>query len=154
MAVYRPEERRLVLRLMAYWDDLRDEKDYPAYGDLKRETIGDDWSHCYVLRVGATPNASTFEHVGELFRPDLPEAGVTQVSECPHGTLLHAATHYIDRVLTKRVPISLGGQANLGAESVLYRSILLPLSSDGHEIDYLLGAANYREVAMAQDDES
>lgn len=147
MAVYRPEERRLVLRLMAYWDDIRADDEYPAYTKINSEDLGDDWPHCFTLSVGSPPIASRFEHLGEIYRPGLPERGVETLADCPHGTLLHAATHYIDRVLHKRVPVSLGGHAHLGPDSVLYRSILLPLSTDGHTIDYLLGGCNFRAVA-------
>lgn len=147
MSVYRPEERRLVLRLMAYWDDLRAERDFPSFGEVDPAVIGEDWPHCYTLTVKHPPIASQFHHLGGIYRPGLPDRGVETLADCPHGTLLHAATHYIDRVLHKRVPVSLGGHAHLGADSVLYRSILLPLSSDGETIDHLLGGANYRIVA-------
>jgi hypothetical protein len=150
MAVYRPEERRLVLRLMAFWDDLRGERDFPDQGDIDPEVLGDDWPHCYLLQVQHPPIASRFEHLGDIFRPGLPEREIETLADCPHGTLLHAATHYVDRVLQKRVPVSLGGHANLGPDSVLYRSILLPLSNDGHTIDYLFGGANFRSVASVE----
>ena len=150
MTVYRPEERRLVLRLMAYWDDLRDEREFPAYSEVDPGVLGDDWPHCYTLKAGSPPIGSTFMHVGAIFRTGLPEQGVETLADCPHGTLLHAATHYIDRVLHKKVPVSLGGHANMGPESVLYRSILLPLSTDGHTIDYMLGGANFRHVSQNQ----
>ena len=49
--------------------------------------------------------------------------------------------------LSKRVPISRSGDfVNAEGITCLYRSILLPLSGDQKSIDYLLGAANYREV--------
>jgi hypothetical protein len=151
MSVYRPEERRLVLRLMAYWDDLRDERDFPTYSDIDPSAIGDDWAHCYTIRVANPPIASQFVHLGEIYRRGLPDDGVATLGDCPQGTLLHAATHYIDRVLQKKVPVSLGGHAHLGPDTVLYRSILLPLSSDDGTIDHLLGGANFRVVATGED---
>lgn len=151
MSVYRSEERRLVLRLMAYWDDLRDGRDFPKYSEIDPNTIGDDWAHCHTLALHEPPASSTFIHVGEIYRPDLPEGGAATLADCPQGTLLHAATHYIDRVLEKKVPVSLGGHARLGADSVLYRSILLPLSDDDSTINFLLGAVNFRVVATNED---
>ena len=146
MSVYRPEERRLVLRLMAYWDDLRDTRDFPSFAEIDPATIGDDWTHCFTLAVAQPVSGSAFHHLGEIYRPGLPDAGVATLADCPQDTLLHAATHYIDRVLQKKVPVSMGGQTHLGADAVLYRSILLPLSNDGYTIDYLLGGANFRVV--------
>ena len=151
MSVYRPEERRLVLRLMAYWDDLRDDRDFPSYKEIDPAAIGDDWPHCYTVAVQNPPIASQFVHLGAIYHPDLPESGVETLADCAQGTLLYAATHYIDRVLQKKVPVSLGGHAHLGRDSVLYRSILLPLSNDDGTIDYLLGGANFRVVATGED---
>ena len=146
MSVYRPEERRLVLRLMAYWDDLRNDRDFPSYAELDPATIGDDWSHCFTLRVTQPLTASPFYHLGEIYSSGLPSGSVATLGDCPQGTLLDASLHYLDRVLQKRVPISLGGHAHLGEDSILYRSILLPLSNDGHTIDSILGGANFRVV--------
>jgi hypothetical protein len=154
MSVYRPEERRLVLRLMAYWDDLRDERDFPTFDEIDPRVIGDDWTHCATLAVREPSSESQFMHLGEIYRPGLPDAGVTRLADCPHGTLLQASTNYIDRVLQKKVPVSLGGHAHLGGDSVLYRSILLPLSRDGETIDHVLGGANFRIVATGQDPNS
>lgn len=151
MSVYRPEERRLVLRLMAYWDDLRDERDFPSFAEIDPAIIGDDWSHCFTLAVAQPPTASVFHHLGEIYRPDLPPAGVPTLGDCPQGTLLNASTHYLERVLQKKVPVSLGGHAHLGADSILYRSILLPLSNDGHTIDSILGGANFRVVTADEE---
>ena len=152
MSVYRPTERRLVLRLMAYWDDLRDDRRFPTMAEIDPDIIGDDWAHCYLLEAASPPINSSFKHVGTIFDPEMPEHGVDTMLDCPHGTLLHAATHYLDRVLQKKVPISLGGSATLGPDPVLYRSVLLPLSEDGETVDHVLGGANYKWVDDGDDD--
>ena len=152
MPVYRPSERRLVLRLMAYWDDMRGDSLLPVAADIDPEVLGDDWAHCYLLEARYPAIHSEFKHIGSIFDPEMPEGGIDTMLECPHGTLLHAATHYLDRVLQKKVPISLGGAASLGPDEVIYRSVLLPFSSDGETIDHVLGGANYKVTIDDEDD--
>jgi hypothetical protein len=142
MAVYRPEERRLVLRLMAYWDDLRNEREYPPVGEIDPETIGDDWPNCFLLKLDEPVSASRLQAIGEnLLGGHVLEPG-TQVADCPGDTLLYQALKPLSRMLDKRIPMSIGGEAEVGGTPTLYRSILLPLSDDGATIDHVLGAAN------------
>jgi len=147
MNVYRPEERRLVLRLMAYWDDLRGARTYPPAAEIDPNAIGDDWPNCGVLVLGQPLQRSTFEYVGaELLGHAGQLAPQTTLAEVPESVLLSPALSYLDRLLQKQVPISLGGEAKLEQGPALYRSILLPLSSDGATIDKVLIAANHRLV--------
>jgi hypothetical protein len=147
MNVYRPEERRLVLRLLAYWDDLRGARDYPRVDDLDVEAIGDDWAQCFLLRLdGLAPADARLLHVGDSLLDALPDGVPARLGDVPAEALLHHAAGFVDRTLAKRVPVSLGGEAALAQGTILFRSILLPLSNDGTTIDHLLGAANDRPV--------
>jgi len=142
MAVYRPEERRLVLRLMAYWDDLRNEREYPTVNEIDPATIGDDWPNCFVLELAEPVSASRLRAIGEnLLNGHGVETG-TQIADCPADTLLYQALKPLNRMLDKRIPMSIGGEAEIGGTPTLYRSILLPLSDDEATIDHVLGAAN------------
>jgi hypothetical protein len=147
MNVYRPEERRLVLRLLAYWDDLRGDRDHPRADDVDAEMIGDDWAHCFLLRLaGDGPAGSRLLHVGNALLGDLPDGAPDTLVQVPETALLHHAAGFVDQTLAKAVPVSLGGEAVLSGGRTLFRSILLPLSDDGTTIDHLLGAANGRPV--------
>lgn len=151
MNVYRPEERRLVLRLMAYWDDLRGDRAFPSATEIDPAAVGDDWPFCCVLALAEPLEASTFEHVGpELLGAGGAAADGLRLDAVPEDVLLRPALGYLTRVLRKRVPMSLGGEARLAAGPALYRSILLPLSDDGEAIDRVLGAANARLVAAEE----
>ncbi|MBK1697157.1 PAS domain-containing protein [Rhodovibrio salinarum] len=145
MNVYRPDERRLVLRLLAYWDDLRGERDYPRADDIDAAQVGDDWAQCFLLRLAdGQAGASQLLHVGDGFLAELPDGVPATLKEVPESALLHHAAGFIDLTLEKLVPVSLGGDAMLDAGRTLFRSVLLPLSNDGTTIDHLLGAANGR----------
>ncbi|MBK1670940.1 hypothetical protein CKO28_23285 [Rhodovibrio sodomensis] len=147
MNVYRPEERRLVLRLLAYWDDLRGDRDYPRADDIDASTIGDDWAQCFLLRLGRTRvGDSRVLSVGDGLLSDLPDGVPATLRQVPETALLHHAAGFVQQTLDKGVPVSLGGEAVLADGKTLFRSILLPLSNDGSTIDHLLGAANGRPV--------
>jgi hypothetical protein len=61
----------------------------------------------------------------------------------PEGTLLEQAVGICDEVLARKVPITRGGEfEHVQGGTVLYRSIILPLSEGQGPIDFLLGAAN------------
>jgi hypothetical protein len=151
MPVYRPQERRLVLRLMAYWDDLRGARDFPRCDEIDPETIGDDWPACCLLRLADPHTSSTLLYAGPDVLPDGLPRDQTTVADLPPEVLLPHALSFLEQALAKQVPISLGGEVALPSGTLLYRSILLPLSDDGRRIDHLLGAANWRPVAADAD---
>jgi len=142
-----PAERRMVLRLLRHWRDISNGREMPAVGALKGDAIPDMWPCCYVLDLGGG-KAPCLENVGTSFAEEQTTAlNGHPVSEIPADTLLAHATHYWRKVVEKRVPISIGGEFHhRDGRVILYRSIILPLSTDERQIDHLLGAANYRLV--------
>jgi len=142
MSVYRPEERRLVLRLMAYWDDLRDTREYPRHDEIDPGTIGDDWPNCFLVALREPADQSQLSYIGPNLVNDGVPDGPVSVAELPADALIAHALSPLQRMLSKRIPMSIGGEAEIAGEAVLYRSILLPLSDDGRSIDHVLGAAN------------
>lgn len=141
-------ERRLVLRLLAHWRSLCEDKRFPSFADVDPEEIPDIWPFSFVLEVLDDHDEPVFRAVGEEL------AAFTNgylpgryVSEAPVDTLPGVAIAYVDEVLEKAVPISRGGEFfKTDGTKVLYRSILLPMSDDGETISGILGAANCREV--------
>ncbi len=141
-------ERRLVLRLLTYWRDIRGERSFPALSDVQREQIADMWPNVFVLDVATNPADPCFVEFGDKLSSagDAPLRGCP-VSLAPPNTLLNHSVSYCQEVIRKQVPISRGGEfINNRGIKVLYRSIILPMSSNSATIDRLLGAANCREV--------
>lgn len=141
-------ERRLVLRLLAHWRTLCEEKRFPTFADVDPEEISDIWPFSFVLEVLEGRDEPVFRAIGgELAAfTDFPLTG-RHVSDAPVHTLPGVAISYVDEMLEKRVPISRGGEFfKKDGTKVLYRSILLPMSDDGETISGILGAANCREI--------
>jgi hypothetical protein len=144
-----PSERRLVLRLLKYWRQIAGDRGMPSQPDLSPEAMTDMWPQCYVLKLN-TGSEPTYRDIGSAFAEEL---GIDllgkPVASTPVDTLLRQATRYWDMVADKGVPISLGGEfRHRRGELLLYRSIILPLSTDGKRIDHMLGAANCRVVIV------
>ena len=95
---------------------------------------------------------SRFSHVGSALRDaSWPTFDRQCLSECLEGTLLELVTRHVPRLLQANKPVSTGGAAVHEESNILYRTILLPLSESGHQIDGVLAAVGYREVAATAD---
>ncbi len=151
-------ERRMVLRIIKHWDMLRHERAYPTPQELDPAVppLAEFWQDCFMIVVAETADQSTFEFVGDnvLGLSHLPTDWHKQeprsLGNCPRDTLLGRAVSYADQVLDKSVPISRGDTFADGPVIVKFRSILLPMSSDGRTVDRLFGAVNCLRVDADQ----
>ena len=141
-------ERRLVLRLLGYWREIRGDDNYPTFSDVDPSAIPDIWPHCFVLEASNAGDDPVFRAVGEKIASHF--AGVIvgrRVSELTKQSLFSVTIDYLDQVLAKGAPISHGGEFYRDdGIKILYRSIVLPMSDDGETVSGLLCAANCREV--------
>ena len=113
-----PRERRLVLRLLAYWRDLAPEGQLPAAHCIQPADIADMWPACFTLDLGGPK--PIFAYVGGLHvahhgrdltgRP-AEEAGT--------DTLLGHAVEYFEEVLSRKIPITYGERSPVGTASPL-----------------------------------
>jgi hypothetical protein len=146
-------ERRLTLRILERWRDACGDRLFPRLTDIQADSFGDDWHNCLIIAPAAPADRRSFEHVGLRLRSDGDvRANRISVPQLAANTILRQVTAQADRVLDKRVPISVGGSAVHLGGVVLFRSILLPLSEDGGCITALLGAANYKQIAQTEDE--
>lgn len=145
-------EKRLTMRALGHWRDAQGERLFPRLADIDALRLGDDWHNCLLIRLATPIERSRFLHVGrQLCAPIGSPFEGRCLEECPQQTVLAQAVSYVSAVLTRRVPVSIGGSTLHEGVPVLYRSILTPLSDDGATIDAIFGAANYR-LAPASDE--
>jgi hypothetical protein len=142
-------ERRLVLRILDYWRGITHTGAFPAESDIDPGAMSDMWPWCAVLGVDGKETDPEFSYIGDHLK-EWCGANLTgkPLSATPRGTLVEKAFSHFDRVLEKKVPISVGGQfTDHQGVTMLYRSILLPLADDGKTVVALLGATNCGEVS-------
>ncbi len=140
-------EQRLTMRVLAQWRAFAEGNDFPRRSQIDAQRIGADWANCLMIDLDPDLARSRFSFVGDHLRdPSWPIFERQYVTDCLENTLLHLATSYIDRVVSRRTVISAGGTGIHLGTPIIYRSILMPLSEGGDRIDGIFGAANYREI--------
>jgi hypothetical protein len=144
-------ERRLIIRVHHIWQKAA-ENSYPRRSQIDPAVFGADWAYCFMIDLDQVPSRSRFSHLGHALR-DLtwPTFERQSIGECLDGSLLELATRQIPHLLERKRAQSFAGSAFHQDTDILYRSILLPLSESGKEIDGVLGAIGYREVAPEYD---
>jgi hypothetical protein len=138
-------ERRLANRLLNYWEGKRRGRSFPALADIRESEIAELWPWCFVLDVKESHSFPYFQFLGrELGR----YSGVFLSGERDWSlTLLDKATAGFAEVLSRRAPVLIENEiARYDKKKLMFRSVLLPLSDDQANINYVLGAANGKLV--------
>ena len=153
MLIERPVmlDRRLVFRLLGHWRELILDGELPSFASLDLVELADVWPFCFALDTTEFADDPIIRVAEPAIAADAGRIVGRHLSDLPGSTLLGHACSYVQEVLRKRVPISRGGSIiRPDGTRILYRSILLPMSDDGHAICGLLGAANFREVEVTE----
>ncbi|NBX03652.1 MAG: PAS domain-containing protein [Alphaproteobacteria bacterium] len=124
-------ERRLSLRLLAYWERARAGRLMPQMADIQPELLEDVWADCFILQIN-DPQALTFSilHRGENLHDDWPQMAHLNGS--------------ISTLFSKRGPVLEDGQIfDADGSVVKYRQCLLPLG-DGAQVVAVFGGARFK----------
>ncbi len=138
------KERRLTLRLAAYWQNLCAGRAYPALGDFEVDAIPEFLPRGFVLDFGDGIDNPIFRFIGAAYIDDCGMDLTGQpISAVPRHTLLVCLTDYFLQVFAAKSALAFEGDfPRDAAADIHYRGILLPLSEDGETIDYIVGAIN------------
>lgn len=150
-------ENRMVLQLFTYWKRISKDRLFPSLVDVDPSAIADIWSSCFILDVTSETGRPIFHYIGKSLERDrqidlaLAEIGKSDdgdPEQTPPTRLGQAAKTY-RQVVLKKAPVSSGGVfEHPNGKTILFRSILLPLSDDDRKFNYLLGAVSSREVSQ------
>lgn len=136
-----PTERRIVWKLLHYWEERKGDRNFPSLDDIDADVISELWPHCFVLDTLSQGPAPYFLYLG----PKLARlAGVFLSGEQQWTkTLLDKAVqNYRDTVTDEKPILSEEHLSIYDGSKIVYRSVLLPLSDDGETINFILGAAS------------
>ncbi len=135
------KEKRLIWRLLNYWEQLRGERDYPSLDDIDPTAIGEIWPYCFLLDVEHYRAFPYFQYLG----PSLAKySGIFLGGQRDWSfTLLKKAVCHFREALERGAPVLVEEElTQYDNRKLLLRSVLLPLSDDQETIDHLLGAAH------------
>ena len=140
-----PLERRITLRLVAYWEKMRNGRPMPTENDINPEDIEDLWDYCFLI------------HVADLDKPDygyiyLGDAIISAYQEglsaedlggivSLHPSKLARSYHKV--ISSQRPVIEEGEFPNLAGNIVKYRQCLLPLGGN-NKVDAIFGGMRYK----------
>jgi hypothetical protein len=147
-AIPMPRERRLNMRLMAFWWDRRANRRFPSVEDFDPDELSDVWRHCFTLNPSDPYERSTFRYVGDTIATlsGITEGEIT-LDKISKDSLLDHATRNVNEVISQRVPVIHSGEfVNADGATVMFRSILLPLSRDQQSIDCVVGGARCKII--------
>ncbi len=141
------KERRVVGRALAHWEALRGSRRFPSHTDVTPETANGLSDNIFIVALrgsededeivssgDAFRNALTFDPVGRKVVEILPSATEKGLSFCRTAAAL------------KKPIADVGRFTNAEGKEIRYRSILMPLSDDQENINYLFGAFSFKSM--------
>jgi hypothetical protein len=141
-------ERRVSATAVQYWRELAAPRRYPGRAQVTEQSAAGLWDHFFIVKVGPDASDHVFESCGRVLREALgvdPTGKV--VGDVMPGEIVNRAMYFQKAACDLMAPIDEAGRFKRrdGVE-VLYRSVLLPLSDDQREANYLLGAFSFRTL--------
>jgi hypothetical protein len=143
------DERRMQVRAYNYWASLLGDRNFPSIKDLTSTDLPDFAGHAVVLDFSKGIENPAVTLLGSKLAQ---ECGATKtikrLSDVPGRSLLSRITDHYMQILANQAPIGFEAEfLNQRGQTVLYRGILLPFSSDGEKIQHIMGVINWKEVA-------
>ena len=135
----------MTFRILSYWNRIRADKEFPALTDVNISEIEEIYHFTFTIALGETED----EHMVQYFGPDLvstfgQDYTGSPLIEAMNDTMINNTIGFYEKVIEARRPQSESSEFFMDGKEVKYRSIILPLSSDGEAIDYLFGTTNYK----------
>lgn len=142
------DERRMHVRAYNYWVSLLEGRDFPSIEDLEPADVSDFATNSVLLDFTCSRDNAAIPYIGGAIRD---ECGLTEdtrtISDVPSRSLLSRLTDHYMQIIANRAPIGFEAEfANQREETICYRGILMPFSSDGDTIDFIYGVINWKQV--------
>ncbi|MCM0000031.1 MAG: hypothetical protein NBV68_11660 [Erythrobacter sp.] len=144
------DERRMQVRAYNHWASLLGESMFPSIEDLDPADLPDFGPHSVLLDFSFGIDNPAVRFLGEKLAAECNANGVviTRLSDVPPRSLLSRITDHYMQILANQAPIGFEAEfVNHAGVAILYRGILLPLSSNNETIDFIYGVINWKEMA-------
>ncbi|HEX4761306.1 MAG TPA: hypothetical protein VFU87_00750 [Sphingomicrobium sp.] len=147
-AVIGTDERRMHVRAYNYWVSLLEGRDFPSIEDLDPENLQDFAANSVLLDFTCGRDNPAIPYIGGAIRDECGLDDDTRtIADVPSRSLLSRLTDHYLQIIANRAPIGFEAEfANQREETICYRGILMPFSSDGDAIDFIYGVINWKTV--------
>ena len=142
------DERRMHVRAYNHWVSLLEGRDFPSIEDLEPEDVSDFAGNSVLLDFTCGRDNPAIPYIGAGIREECGLDENTQsIADVPSRSLLSRLTDHYLQIIANRAPIGFEAEyANQREETICYRGILMPFSSDGDTIDFIYGVINWKHV--------
>jgi hypothetical protein len=142
------DERRMHVRAYNYWVSLLNGRDFPSIEELEPTDVEDFSAHSVLLDFTCGRDNPAIPYVGAAIREECGlDDDVRTIADVPSRSLLSRLTDHYLQIIANRAPIGFEAEyENMTGETICYRGILMPFSSDGEQIDFIYGVINWKHV--------
>jgi len=143
------DERRMHVRAYNYWVSLLRDRPFPSIRDIDPASLADFGPHSVLLDFSSDPGNPTIAFLGAALREECGlDHSIERVADVPGRSLLSRLTDHYLQIIANRAPIGFEAEfIGQRGHPTLYRGILMPLSSDSDDIDFVYGVINWKEIA-------
>ena len=143
------DERRMQVRAYNHWASLLDNRNFPSVEDLDPAALPDFGPFSVLLDFTGGIENPSIQYLGQQLAAECGASGpIHSLDDVPSRSLLSRITDHYMQILANQAPIGFEAEfVNQRAQTVLYRGILLPFSSDDDAIDFIYGVINWKELA-------
>jgi hypothetical protein len=133
------DERRMHVRAYNHWVSLLDGREFPSIEDLEPADVQDFAAHSVLLDFTCGRDNPAIPYIGAAIRDECGlEDDTRTIADVPSRSLLSRLTDHYLQIIANRAPIGFEAEfANQRDDTICYRGILMPFSSDGDTIDFI-----------------
>ena len=147
------DERRMHVRAYNHWVSLLEGRDFPSIEDLEPADVTDFAANSVLLDFTCGRDNPAIPYIGAAIRE---ECGLTEdtrnIDDVPSRSLLSRLTDHYLQIIANRAPIGFEAEfANQREETICYRGILMPFSSEGEQMDFIYVVINWKRVGVEDD---
>lgn len=137
------------VRAYNHWASLLGDRMFPDIEDLDPANLPDFGPHSVLLDFSYGIDNPGVHYLGAKLAQECSAHGmITRLSDVPPRSLLSRITDHYMQILANQAPIGFEAEfVNHAGVPILYRGILLPLSSNDETIDFIYGVINWKEMA-------
>ncbi len=146
------DERRMQVRAYNFWAGLLEDRNFPHVEDLDPNLLPDFGPHGVLLDFSKGIEDPLVTFLGAALAEECGASGaiINRLSDVPSRSLLSRITDHYMQIIANQAPIGFEAEfVNQRANTIAYRGILLPFSSDDETIDFIFGVINWKELADA-----
>lgn len=143
-----PEERRITLRLLSYWEKKRSGTPMPTEASIDPADIADLWEYCFMAHTKDIGKAGyNFTYLGKAIEEVYREGLESALEQGPVFPELETLAACYRQVIDRKQPLVTEGEiTNPHGDTFKYRQVLLPLG-DGTQVKAVFGGMRFLRIA-------